>query len=194
MLAEEIFNRFGCPERVHRDQGRNFGSQLVDELCKYYGMKKSRTTPYHPQWNGVCESFNRILHSMLSTLSRDQRELWLSYLFSLTAVYNSPPHAGTGFSPYYILFGGEPHLPMDRFAMGLEETATIHHEWVRRLHRVAWRATKRNIKQYNEGNRRRRQEQAKPESLNPGQKGLLRDHSVVGRKKKYNLNFPKTFG
>ena len=112
ILVEEIFNRFGCPERVHSDQGRNFESQLVDELCKYYGIQKSRTTPYHPQGNGICERFNRTLHGMLSTLSRDQRELWPRYLSSLTAVYNSTPHAVTEFSPHYILFGVEPHLPM----------------------------------------------------------------------------------
>ena len=186
ILVEEIFNRFGCPERVHSDQGRNFESQLVEELCKYYGIKKSRTTPYHPQGNGVCERFNRTLHGMLSTLSRDQREHWPRYLSSLTAVYNSTPHAVTGFSPHYILFGVEPHLPMDRFAMGSEEAVATHHEWVKRLqetHRVTWRAAKRNIMQYNEGNRRRRQEQARAEILNPGQKVLLRDHSVLGRNK-----------
>lgn len=186
ILVEEIFNRFGIPERVHSDQGRNFESQLVNELCTYYGIEKSRTTPYHPQGNGVCERFNRTLHGMLSTLSRDQRELWPRYLSSLTAIYNSTPHAVTGFSPHYILFGVEPHLPMDRFTMGTETAANTHHEWVRKLqetHRVAWRAAKKNIKQYNEGNRRRRQEQAKAEALGPGQKVLLRDHSVVGRNK-----------
>ena len=103
------------------------------------------------------------------------RELWPMYLSSLTAVYNSTPHAVTGFLPHYILFGVEPHLPMDGFAIGSEEAATTHHEWVRRLqetHRVAWGAAKRN--------RRIRQEQAKVETLNPGQKVLLRDHSVLG--------------
>ena len=158
----------------------------MEELCKYYGIKKSRTTPYHPQGNGVCERFNRTLHGMLSTLSRDQREIWPRYLSSLTAVYNSTPHAVTGFSPHYNLFGVEPHLPMDRFAMGTEEAVTTHHEWVRKLqetHRIAWRAAKRNIKQYNEGNRRRWQEQARVETLEPGQKVLLRDYSVVGENK-----------
>ena len=105
ILVEEIFNRFGCPERVHSDQGRSSESQLADKLCKYYGIKKSRTTPYHPQGNGVCERFNRALHGMLSILSRNQRELWPRYLSSITAVYKSTPDAVTEFSPHYILFG-----------------------------------------------------------------------------------------
>ena len=84
---------------------------------------------------------------------------------------------------------------MDRFAVGSEEAATTHLEWVRRLqknHCVAWRAVKWNIKQYKECNRMRPQEQAKAETMNPGQKVLLKDHSVVGGKK-YNLNMLRTF-
>ncbi|KAK3870896.1 hypothetical protein Pcinc_023922 [Petrolisthes cinctipes] len=158
ILVEEIFYRFGCPERVLSDQGRNLEGQLVQELCKYYKIEKSRTSPYHPQGNGVCERFNRTLHNLLVTLGKEQREQWPSYLASLTAIYNSTPHAVTGFSPHYIVFGVEPHLPMDRFTMGTEEAATSHHEWVKKLeqtHQVAWRAAKKNIRQYNEDNRRR---------------------------------------
>ena len=186
ILVEEIFYRFGCPEKVHSDQGRNFESQLVGELCKYYRIEKSRTSPYHPQGNGVCERFNRTLHGMLATLGKEQREQWPRYLASLTAIYNSTPHAVTGFSPHYLVFGVEPHLPMDRFTVGSEEAATSHCDWVKKLeetHRIAWRAAKANIKQYNEGNRRRRQEQVRAGALKEGQKVLLRDHTVLGRNK-----------
>ncbi len=41
ILVEEIFNRFGCPEQIHSDQGRNFEGQLVQELCKHYQVKSS---------------------------------------------------------------------------------------------------------------------------------------------------------
>ncbi|XP_063845408.1 uncharacterized protein LOC135091586 [Scylla paramamosain] len=119
ILVEEIFHRFGCPERVHSDQGRNFEGKLVQELCKYYHVAKSRTTPYHPQGNGICERFNRTLHGMLVTLGQEQREHWPRHLSSLTSIYNTTPHAVTGFSPHYLLFGVEPHLPLDRFC---EET------------------------------------------------------------------------
>ena len=186
ILVEEVFNRFGCPDRVHSDQGRNFEGQLVQELCKYYQVKKSRTTPYHPQGNGVCERFNRTMHGMLATLCREQREQWPKYLSSLTAIYNSTPHAVTGFSPHYLVFGVEPHLPMDRFTVGTEEAAVSHHQWVKKLRdtqQEAWKAAKENIKQYNESNRKRRQEQAVAKVLQEGQRVLLRDHSVIGRNK-----------
>ena len=47
-LTEEFFLRFSPPEQLHSDQGRNFESALIAEICKLLGIKKSRTTPYHP--------------------------------------------------------------------------------------------------------------------------------------------------
>ena len=55
-VVKTLWKRFMCvygiPERIHADQGRNFESDLMKELCKVTGavtgMKKSRTTPYHP--------------------------------------------------------------------------------------------------------------------------------------------------
>lgn len=186
ILVEEIFHRFGCPERLHSDQGRNFEGKLVQELCKYYHIAKSRTTPYHPQGNGICERFNRTLHGMLVTLGREQREHWPRHLSSLTAIYNTTPHAVTGFSPHYLVFGVEPHLPLDRFCEQTASEPTNHGMWIRILRETqeaAWRAAKLNIKRYHDTNRWKRQEQGKSEPLKVGQRVLLRDNAVLGRRK-----------
>jgi transposase InsO family protein len=55
--AEAFFNHFivhyGIPKRIHSDQGTNFESKVIKELCQLTGMKKSRTTSYHPMGNGA---------------------------------------------------------------------------------------------------------------------------------------------
>lgn len=55
VLVEEWFYKFGVPGRIHSDQGRNFESALIRQLCELYQVRKSRTTPYHPACNGQCE-------------------------------------------------------------------------------------------------------------------------------------------
>ena len=112
---------YGFPEQFISDQGRNFESDLIKELCKIAGVKKLHTTPYHPQSNGQCERFNSTLCNMLGTLSDEEKSDWKSHLGCMTHAYNCTKHASTTYSPYYLMFGRHPRLPID-VAFGLHKT------------------------------------------------------------------------
>ena len=111
---------YGFPEQFISDQGRNFESDLIKELCKIAGVKKLHTTPYHPQSNGQCERFNSTLCNMLGTLSDEEKSDWKSHLGCMTHAYNCTKHASTTYSPYYLMFGRHPRLPID-VAFGLHK-------------------------------------------------------------------------
>ena len=70
VVAEALVNNFVCRFRVpliiHLDQGRNFESQVFTEMCRLLGVKKTRTTPLHPQSDGMVERFNRTIEDQLS--------------------------------------------------------------------------------------------------------------------------------
>ena len=79
-LTEEFFFRFSPPEQLHSDQGRHFESELIAEICKLLGIKKTHTTSYHPQSDALVERYNRTLLSMPATTATKNPFDWESHL------------------------------------------------------------------------------------------------------------------
>ena len=104
-LVDEFFLRFSPPEQLHSDQGRNFESQIITEICKLLGIVKSRTTPYHPQSDGLVERFNRTLLNMLSMAVTERPFEWERHLPRLCLAYNTSVHPTTGYSPFSLCLG-----------------------------------------------------------------------------------------
>ena len=115
--AKLLWNNFrvhyGFLTKFISDQGCNFESKLIENLCRVAGVRKLRTIPYHPQTNGQCEQFNSTLLNMLGTLTPEQRKDWKTYVPGMVHAYNCTRNTATAYSPYYLLFGREPRLPID---------------------------------------------------------------------------------
>ena len=115
LLFDNFVCHYGFPARLHSDQGRNFESKVIKELCSIASIDKSRTTPYHPMGDGMPERFNQTLLNMLGTLEDHQKSDRKSYVPSLVHAYNSTRHESTGFAPHYLIFGRHPRLAVDAF-------------------------------------------------------------------------------
>ena len=122
VLFDNFFAHYGFPAKLHSDKAQNFESRVIKHLCKVAGIKKTRTTPYHPKGNGQVERFNQTLLQMLGTLEPTQKSDWKSYVLPLMHAYNATRHDTTGFSPFYLMFGRHPRLALDAF-LGLEPSA-----------------------------------------------------------------------
>jgi len=133
-LTEEMFLRFSPPEQLHSDQGRQFESILVAEICKVLGIKKTRTTPYHPQGDGMVERFNRTLISLLSTAIKDHHTEWEDHLRATCMAYNTSEQSTTGFTPFFLMFGREARMPIDiMFGRPPENEGLSHSEYAIQL-------------------------------------------------------------
>ena len=113
VLWDNYICHYGFPEKIISDQGRNFESDLIKEFCDLAKVKKLRTTPYHPMTNGQCERFNRTLCDMLGTLETEQKANWKAFIHTLTHAYNATRNSSTGYSPFFLMFGRHPRLPVD---------------------------------------------------------------------------------
>ena len=101
------------PNRILHDQGKKFENKLFDELEKYFGIKRCRTTTHHLMCNGMVERLNSIVIQILRTLSEKLKYKWKVSLNKLMCSYNCTKHSVTGYNPYFLLLGRNPKLPTD---------------------------------------------------------------------------------
>ena len=178
-LWDKFFMYYGIPEKILSDQGRNFESSLIAELCKLAGVKKLRTTPYRPQTNGQCEKFNSTLINMIGTLPSELKYNWQDHVNTLVHAYNCMDTTATNFSPHYLMFGREPNLPIDiEFGVRTPDlVATSTKNYVEKLQkRLAWaykKAQEVNHKE-NKRNKRIHDKKVRCTKLEVGDKVLVR--------------------
>jgi len=106
-------SRFGCPSVVITDQGRQFESELARHLFEYLGVKRTRTTAYHPECNGLLENFHRTLKTALTAFLDSTH--WVSHLPLVLLSLRASVISNTEFSSAEALYGEPLRLPGDFF-------------------------------------------------------------------------------
>ena len=87
LLVKEVVCRFGAPVLIHSDQGRNFESALFTEMCQLLGMKKTRTTAYHPESDGMVERLNQTFEDQLAKFVDYHQKDWDEHIPYLMMAY-----------------------------------------------------------------------------------------------------------
>ena len=114
-------------------------------MCRLLGIKKTRTTPYHPQSDGMVERFNRTLEAQLSKFADHNQKDWEEHIPFLLMAYRSATHDTTSCSPARMMLGRELKMPIDLMFGRLEDeppqTATNYasmlQEQLERVHEFA---------------------------------------------------------
>ena len=105
----KLFSVYGYPQILHSDQGRNFESSILAQTLKAFGVKKSRTTAYHPQGHCMVECFNRSLLQLLRTYV-DLQSDWERYLLLGLYAYRPSSYSSMAVSPFLSMYGRNPSL------------------------------------------------------------------------------------
>lgn len=101
----QLFSRICFPKTILTDQGSNFMSKLLRQVYRLLGIKGIRTTPYHPQTDGLTERFNRTLKQMVRKYVSESGADWDQWIPYLLFAYREVPQSSTGFSPFELLYG-----------------------------------------------------------------------------------------
>ena len=106
-----VFTRFGIPTEILTDQGSQFTSGIMQQVLQLLEVTHIRTSPYHPQTDGMVERFHATMKAMLLKKDNPSKE-WDRLLPYICFAYRSVPHDVTGYSPFALMFGREVQSPL----------------------------------------------------------------------------------
>jgi len=110
-LVNTWFSRYGLPTTIITDQGRQFESDLFNHLTHTLGIKHLRTSPYHPQTNGLVERLHRTMKTSLRILATTHS--WTKALPFVLLGWHNTPNRPSGTSPSQLLFGSNTFMPCE---------------------------------------------------------------------------------
>ena len=112
---QQVVRLHGIPHAIHTDRGAQFKGRWWREIWSLLGTKLRYGTAYHPQSQGQVERMNAIVSQTLRCLISDVPDLtrWREFLPTMEMVINSLPNRSTGYSPFYLVYGYHPVLPVE---------------------------------------------------------------------------------
>ena len=105
--------RYGIPHGILSDQGTQYQSKLLDLVYDHLDIKRLKTTPFHPQCDGQSERTVQTLKNMIKCYVDENQESWDLDFQKYAFAYNSSVHCITNQTPFEMMFGRKPRIPID---------------------------------------------------------------------------------
>ena len=173
---DNVYSKFGGSKKILSDNGTEFKNQLFEKIAKELGVEfKCYTAPYHPQSNGRIEGFHHFLKSCMTKHISTTME-WDQVVHLATAAYNFFPNEHSKESPFFLMFGRDPRVPLNTLLtpkiryMGTEENILSLEALQRIYHLVA-----ENLKIAKE--RLHKNQQAYPSKLKTEDMVMIKTHA-----------------
>ena len=133
-FIHHVILKYGISNEILTNQGTNFQSEQMKELCKQLDIKRLRTNAYHPQTDGAVERSNKTFAHMITAYAKERPKEWADYLAYALWAYNSSEHASTRETPFFIVFSRDPQEPGDlnppaRYCMMENENNIFSQRW-----------------------------------------------------------------
>ena len=181
---DNVYSKFGGSLKILSDNGTEFKNKIFEQVAKELEVVyKIYTPPYHPASNGQIEGFHAFLKACISKHITPQLE-WDDLIPLACAAYNFMPNEHSKESPFFLMFGRDPVLPLNTLLepkiryMGTDIN-TISLEAMKNLYEIV----STNLKLAQE--RGDPQKQPPPTKLQPGDTVLIQNHTKGPFEPKY---------
>ncbi|RWS23369.1 pol polyprotein-like protein [Leptotrombidium deliense] len=112
-LLHKIIFSFSAFEELVSDNGVQFRSDVIRELNLLMKSTHRFSTPYSPTTSGLVERSNREINKVIRSYVEKDVTQWDEVLPYITFLHNTSYHDSTRYSPFYLIYGYEPKLPID---------------------------------------------------------------------------------
>ncbi|CAL9012340.1 unnamed protein product [Prunus brigantina] len=110
---QNIVCRFGIPNIIVTDNGRQFDNAKFKQFCSNLKIKLCFASPAHPQSNGQVEAVNKIIKRTLKTKLDKAKGCWPELLPEVLWSYRTTFRTSTGETPFSLSFGTEAVAPVE---------------------------------------------------------------------------------
>ena len=122
-----------CPRYILSDNSTEFKNNLMDQVLQQLGIDQIFSAPYHPQSNGKLEVFHKYLKPTIKKLCEKDPANWDKYINQVLASYRIAPNLATAESPFFLVYGRDPNLPLHQFlnqcSVFLETLTWVNYTW-----------------------------------------------------------------
>ena len=133
VVAESVMNklicRFGIPNELFHDQGKEFINKLFKDLTSRLGIQQKMTSVYNPSSNGQVERVNSTVMSVLRTLVNPDHGTWDLVLPQVEFSLNTSIPKGYKWSAFYLMHGRNANTPLDIIINSKSENLDQHTWW-----------------------------------------------------------------
>ena len=102
------------------DNGTEFKNQLMNSVLQQLGIECIFSTQNHPHSNGKLEAFHKHLKPTIKTLLEKDLDNWDKYMNQVLASYCVTPHHATVETPFFLVYGRDPNLPLHQLVEPLQ--------------------------------------------------------------------------
>ena len=128
-LMQNWVYRHGKPKVALSDQAQNIDVEVMRGMCEALNIRKMHSSPYHPEGDGIAERAIQSVKSLLRCALEESDVSvykWPDLLQQVAFVFNASISVGTGKSPYEVMYGDTPELPLTIMTNSHEKTPTVN--------------------------------------------------------------------